>query len=144
MKVKRICKKCRKEFQVLITPNSKKGTGTYCSRECKGMGWKSDGKNNPRWNGGIKIHDCGYILIASPSHPFRDKQGYVREHKLVMEAHLGRYLSKDELVHHKNHNKTDNRIENLELTTRSEHKKKYHPEIGMSTRFIKGQRYNNI
>ena len=59
-----------------------------------------------------------------------------RLHRCVMEAYLGRELDTSELVHHKNHDKHDNRIENLEIVTRSEHKK-MHPEIGVSTRLKK-------
>lgn len=63
----------------------------------------------------------GYILIYRPDHPFSTSTGYVREHRLVMEEYLGRYLSPDEHIHHINKITTDNRIENLQLVTRSEH-----------------------
>lgn len=51
----------------------------------------------------------------------------ILEHRLVMERHLGRKLATSEVIHHKNHNKLDNRLENLEITDRSRHRK-HHPK----------------
>lgn len=77
--------------------------------------WK--GEKNPRWNGGKRVHK--YVFVKSINHPFADKEGYVREHRLVAEKALGRLLKKEETVHHRNKIKTDNRVENL-MVFRSE------------------------
>lgn len=76
---------------------------------------KWTGNKNPRWNGGVRESVQGYIYIKTPGHPHATKDGYVLEHRLVMESHIGRYLLPAEVVHHKNDITTDNRLENLEL-----------------------------
>lgn len=76
---------------------------------------RCEGASNPAWKGGRKIDKDGYVLIYSPTHPHASKAGCVREHRLVIEKHLGRILDQKEVVHHKNGVKEDNRIENLEL-----------------------------
>ncbi len=70
---------------------------------------------NVFWKGGRTIDRDGYVLIWSPLHPHATKGGYVREHRLVMEEHLGRLLQPWEVVHHRNGIRADNSIENLEL-----------------------------
>ena len=72
------------------------------------------GVEHPQWRGGRYIHGDGYVLVWSPDHPYKNGRGYVPEHRLAMEAHLGRTLLPTEVVHHINGIKDDNRIENLE------------------------------
>ena len=67
------------------------------------------------YKGGKVIRQNGYLAIYKPSHPNCTKDGYVLEHRLIMEKHIGRYLDPKEVVHHKNHKTDDNRIDNLEL-----------------------------
>lgn len=79
------------------------------------------GSNSHRWKGGKIKHTSGYVRIYSPDHLFKDNQGYVFEHRLVMEKYIGRYLTKEEHIHHINGIKDDNRIKNLQILSHSEH-----------------------
>lgn len=136
------CLRCNKEFYARIDKNSK-----FCSQKCsnknknkgqfkKGVSkiaWNKgkkcpqfSGKNHPNWKGGKKISRDKYILIKKPYHPFCDKQKYVREHRLVMEKHLGRFLELKEVVHHINGKRYDNRLENLMLFNNFVEHLKYH------------------
>jgi hypothetical protein len=71
------------------------------------------------WRGNKTRHKKGYVLVRVPSHPYASG-GYVFEHRLVMEDHIGRYLLSNENIHHKNGIKDDNRIENLELWVKNQ------------------------
>lgn len=63
----------------------------------------------------------GYIAIYFPDHPKSNKEKYIMEHDLIMECYIGRWLKEEEIVHHINHKRDDNRIENLKLMTKKEH-----------------------
>ena len=119
-----VCAYCGKE-NLDWRANRKK----YCNRECykkafslklKHYNWMEPWKHikcgpaNHNWKGGKTVSREGYILIKVQNHPRVQKTGYVFEHRLVMEKHLGRYLKKEEVVHHKNGKVGDNRLENLE------------------------------
>lgn len=81
------------------------------------------GNKNPSWNGGRFYDQHGYVFMYRPDHECvkNKKRKYVFEHRLVMEAHIGRCLESWELVHHKNGKKDDNRLSNLAIVVRNNH-----------------------
>lgn len=76
---------------------------------------KSRMTHNHFWAGGLSVDKYGYILEKTPGHPYATKTGYVRQHRLVMGRHLGRFVRPGEVVDHVNGDPSDNRIENLRL-----------------------------
>jgi hypothetical protein len=142
------CPTCNKEFKA--TPSNIKRNGDkFCSPECYhvsrigkvgGMAGKKHSESTKkkmreaRERRGYVYKTCitrdGYKMIRVPNHPYRTKQGYVKEHKLVMEKIIGRYILPQEIVHHINGIKDDNRPENLKLfANSSEHHKYTHINI---------------
>lgn len=67
------------------------------------------------WKGGRIVDKNGYVLLLRPDHPNANSNGYVREHRLVMEAAIGRHLRRDEVVHHVDGDRQHNVIGNLRL-----------------------------
>jgi hypothetical protein len=67
--------------------------------------------------------NLGYVRVYVPMHPEANTWGYVYEHRVMAEQIIGRRLEKDEIVHHKNGKRWDNRIENLEVMNKNDHAK---------------------
>lgn len=114
-KIERICEGCHQPFMARLN-SVKRGYGYFCSHACSFRKYQ--------WKGGRRIDDHGYVKIY-------DKNGrYRREHRVVMEQFIGRPLNPSEIIHHKNGDKTDNRIENLEITNKVAHSSHHIRERG--------------
>lgn len=82
------------------------------------------GEDSGHWKGGRVRHEAGYVRLSMPDHPEAHRDGYVLEHRIVMERMIGRPLLAEEVVHHKNGIRDDNREENLQLfASHSEHRR---------------------
>ncbi len=121
-----VCDYCGKNYYTKFSDikNYKKH---YCCENCQDAGHSIEmlGEGNPKWIGG-KILNRGYVLVYKPDHPNRKDNGYVFEHRLVVEKFIKRYLKPDEFIHHINEDTSDNRIENLLIVNNVEHKRIYH------------------
>mgnify|MGYP006921464089 CR=1 FL=1 len=109
------CKECGKKIK---TYPSRIGRKKYCSPKCRGKNNPKKFKNGHKWVGKLRVEkrkSNKYIEIYSPHHPYKNIRNAVLEHRLVVEKFIGRFLLPNEVVHHKNGNKKDNRIKNLEV-----------------------------
>lgn len=80
------------------------------------------GEKHPNWKGGRRVVGGGYILVKSNQTPSVRRNGYILEHRLVMENKTGKYLNPNEIVHHIDGNVQNNSVENLLLLEdQSEH-----------------------
>lgn len=131
-----ICPACKKEFK-----KEKRKHAVYCSETCV--------YNGRQRKVGHTFLKEGYVMLCL-------EHGWVAQHRHVMEQFIGRPLHSTELVHHINGNRQDNRIENLQLVTKSEHgkihvidgrlwtkesnRKRIRAIFGKEMRFFKGER----
>ena len=112
----------RKKFSgICLSCTAKKNVKHANAPEAK-RNW---GVSSHLYRRGFTLNDSGYRMVSIPrQHPFRtmaDRWGKIREHRLKMAEFLGRPLKRWEQVHHKNGDRQDNRIENLELLSMSQH-----------------------
>ena len=128
-----ICGSCQSEFVMSVTMYRSGQRHTTLCRACS-VDHPPSGPNHIEWKGGRTVRQDGYIaitfsalspdaqrLFASMVYGNRNCTGKVMEHRLQMARHLGRPLERNEHVHHLNGNKQDNRIENLQLVSPSQH-----------------------
>lgn len=113
----RSCLNCLKDFPFKPSQlNHYKGAGRFCTRACHYEYYRNNQEKRSNFKKD-KYDPMGYRLYL--------KKGgeVVREHRWIMEQHLGRKLLTSEHVHHINGKKADNRLENLIVLTASEHHK---------------------
>lgn len=109
------CRTCGITFHIYAA-SFKAGEGKYCSRKCLAEAKRTwVGDRSPRWQGGTSTSVQGYIRVHSRDGNHRG------EHRRIMEQIIGRALTRDEHVHHINHDRTDNRPENLVVLIKEEH-----------------------
>ena len=113
MSMKKKCDNCGILFKTYKCLDKRNFKHRFCSKKCENK-FRSYNNTINCWRGGHISSSNGYKYIR-----INGKQ--TEEHRLVMIKYLGRLLKTEEHVHHKNGNKLDNRIENLQLTTRWEH-----------------------
>lgn len=103
------CERCNKKLRKDINPKTR-----FCSKSCSAQGRSPIGRSSPI--GTIGDHASGYKTIkVGQAHPGANKNGWMLHHRYVVEQDLDRYLERHERVHHRNGQRDDNRIENLEL-----------------------------
>lgn len=97
----------------------------FPTRLCKHCSVTLRGPTHHNYVNGRSHNKAGYPIVKVYPEDFfysmAQQSGYVLEHRLVMAKHLGRCLHNWEIVHHINGDKTDNRLENLQLASDDKH-----------------------
>jgi len=128
---KECCDSWKKGKNISPDTQFKKGQASW-NKDTKGVmkpnsGSFKEGILNPNFKGEIKHQ--GYVLTYSPDHPFRDRYKHVKRSRLVMEKKIGRFLKPNEVVHHINRIRDDDRPKNLMLfANNSKHAQLHYPK----------------
>ena len=121
------CEWCKQAFECQSSPSILKRR-RCCSQQC----WLKI-HNSPERNGNLSrkyAQRRGDVLRGTGSKHRYVKQGGQHQHRRVMERHLGRKLTSDEVIHHIDGNGKNNAIENLQLTDRREHMRIHRADLG--------------
>ena len=124
------CDVCGKKFEITASRAGdavKKKQKKFCSKKCfkffqvnevskRVLNWVKD-NGHPNMRGGIGITTDGYVWIYIKGR----YHNQIKLHRYLMEVKLGRKLKSEEIVHHINFDKFDNRIENLQMVSRAKH-----------------------
>lgn len=126
------CDVCKKHFKVKTnraTEAFKKKQNKFCSKDCKTIYWREEASKrvikhvkengHAMFKGGIGVTTDGYIWIRIKGKGYHGNQ--IKLHRYLMQVKLGRELKASEIVHHIDEDKFNNNIDNLQLTTISEH-----------------------
>lgn len=106
------CECCGKPLRPNIAPKVR-----FCSKSC-GMKSRVSKQRVKAPKDTRRKHSTGYMIVkVGKDYPGALKNGWILEHRYIMEQHLGRSLARHEHVHHKNGDRFDNHLENLELWT---------------------------
>lgn len=107
-------------FKGRHTPWNKGLKGIHLSPETEFKKGENLREKNTHWKGG-RMESNGYVYIYKPAHPHCEGKGYILRSHLIAEKALSRYLKKNEMVHHVNARRDDDRRENLLICTKPYH-----------------------